>query len=113
MSETKPNFNIRYAANWSEISRSAKMQTGGKCCLCDELATETHHVLYKDKQGAIAAREIPGVHVFPLCDQHHAIAHTPQNWRKDYRCPELGNKNTPHFYMKLRRGWLQKLILSK
>lgn len=107
------NYTIRYANNWAEISRQAKQMTDGKCCLCSELATETHHVLYKDKEGAIAGREIPGVHVFPLCDKHHSSelggAHHRSNWRKDKLHPELGNKNSPSFYLRLRQGWLNKV----
>ncbi|MGB3205203.1 MAG: hypothetical protein WBB28_09460 [Crinalium sp.] len=106
------NYTIRYAANWSELARQAKRLTAGKCCLCDEPATEVHHALYKDKEGAIAGREIPGVHVFPLCDRHHSNepggAHHRSNWRRDKYRPELGNKNTPSFYTKLRQGWLQR-----
>ena len=108
------DYSIRYAANWTEISAQAKRMTNGSCCYpnCDNPATETHHVLYKDKQGAIAGREQPGVHVFGLCEEHHQLAHSPRNWRKDYRCPELGNKNTPKFYLLLRQGWLEKLNIK-
>ena len=32
--------------------------------------------------GAIAGREITGLHIFPLCTKCHGIAHSKRNWRK-------------------------------
>jgi len=106
----QPDYGSRYAENWGTISRFTKDTIGGTCCYpgCPESSTETHHALYKDKEGAIAGREIPGIHVFPLCDQHHKLAHNRRHWRKDPYKPELGNKNTPSFYLLLRKGWQDK-----
>jgi hypothetical protein len=103
------DYGIRYADNWREVSRKAKEMAGWKCVLCEEKAVETHHALYKDKQGAIAGREIPGVHIFPLCESCHSHAHRRRNWRRNIRSPELGNKNTPAYWRLLRKGWLEKV----
>lgn len=109
------NYSDRYADNWPALSKKAKQLTGELCCYpgCINPATEVHHALYCDKQGAIAGREIAGVHIFPLCDRHHSKerdgAHHWRNWRKDRNQPELGNKNTPKYYLLLRQGWMEKV----
>lgn len=103
------SFEDRYAENWRKASYEAKKLTNFKCVLCASNCTETHHALYRDKRGMIAGREIPGVHIFPLCDRCHSVAHSSKNWRRDPVCPELGNRNTPDFYRKLRFGWLAKI----
>lgn len=109
-------YNDRYSDNWLSISHRTRRLTKGKCCFpgCQEKASETHHAVYWDNEGAIAGREIPGVHVFPLCNYHHATdhregAHHSNNWHKDSRNPVLKNRNTPQYYLKLRTGWLEKL----
>ena len=103
----KAEFKARYAENWHQISKRARRLTGGKCILCRKGATSVHHAVYRTKEGkSIAGQEIPGVHVFPLCDRCHKIAHSPQNWEWDRRSPALGNRNTPKFYLELRNGWL-------
>lgn len=103
------DYEIRYARNWKEISQFTRQLTHHRCVLCGQRSTLTHHALYRDKQGAIAGREIPGIHIFPLCDRCHSknygCAHHCFNWRKDPNYPELGNKNTPQFYEQLRQGW--------
>ncbi len=104
-------YNQRYAENWANISRQCRALSGGKCCYpgCQEKATESHHAVYRDKEGLIAGREIPGVHIFPLCDRHHKEAHWPRNWVRSPHSPEFNNRNSPEFYLKLRKGWLSKL----
>ncbi|WP_375495308.1 hypothetical protein [uncultured Nostoc sp.] len=112
----KKDYSIRYADNWTEISRECKRLNDYKCCYlgCCRKAVETHHALYFDKQGAIAGREIAGVHIFPLCDQHHDEAHSKINWvrypkglpQASHSNPVLSNRNTTRFYLKLRQGWL-------
>lgn len=95
------DYSIRYASNWSQISYDCKRLAKFKCRLCSARATETHHALYFDKAGAIAGREIPFVHIFPLCDRHHEEAHKPENWIKHHTNPILKNRNTSGFYQKL------------
>lgn len=104
-------FDARYADNWHQISRQTKDICGGKCCFlgCTQPATETHHAVYRDKRGPVAGREIPGVHIFPLCDGHHRLAHAPKNWARHPREPVEFNRNTPDFYLKLREGWKAKI----
>ena len=104
-----PDFEVRYAPNWPDISRLARRLTGDRCILCGDGATETHHALYGDDQGAIAGREIPGVHVFPLCANCHqgdGGAHAPINWYRDMGDPVRGNHQAPAYYRKLRAGWV-------
>lgn len=103
----KKNYEDRYADNWQEISYKTKQLTNGKCVLCPKPAAHTHHVLYRDKRGAIAGREVPGVHIFPLCMVCHKTAHKRTNWRKDPIYPELGNRNTSRFYKELRAAWVE------
>ncbi|MFN6572436.1 hypothetical protein [Dendronalium sp. ChiSLP03b] len=120
---TTKDYSIRYADNWAEISRECKRLNHYKCCYpsCRRKAAETHHALYLDKSGAIAGREIAGVHIFPLCGQHHDEAHCKTNW---VRCPKglpqashcdpvLSNRNTTRFYLKLRQGWQNAKTQSK
>lgn len=103
-----PNYEARYAEGWSEISALAKEATGHRCVLCDRKAVETHHALYADGKGAIAGREIPGVHVFPLCGDCHKEAHSAENWTKDPIEPVTCNCSTERFYKRLRKGWLER-----
>jgi hypothetical protein len=52
----------------------------------------------------IAGREVPGVHLFPLCMKHHKLAHSKRNWIQAQN-PVKNNRNTPAFYLQLRMGW--------
>jgi hypothetical protein len=101
---TEVDYSIRYAGNWSDISLQAKFLTGYRCVLCSKKCVETHHALYADKLGSIAGREVPGVHIFPLCVKHHKEAHLKKNWIHSPN-PVLGNRNTVSFYLRLRQGW--------
>ncbi|MBD2771122.1 hypothetical protein [Iningainema tapete] len=66
--------------------------------------------MYSDSEGAIAGREVPGIHVFPLCDRHHKIAHLKRYWRKGRTPPPtLDSRNTPEFYETLQQGWREKI----
>ncbi|MEH2393846.1 MAG: hypothetical protein V7K21_20005 [Nostoc sp.] len=107
----KKDYSVRYADNWTEISRECKRLNRYKCCYlgCRQKAIETHHALYFDKQGSIAGREIAGVHIFPLCSQHHDEAHCFINWVRSHFNPVLNNRNTARFYKRLRQGWLSKI----
>ncbi|MEH1788382.1 MAG: hypothetical protein V7L23_23060 [Nostoc sp.] len=115
-SRSEKDYSIRYADNWAEISKECKRLNNYKCCYsgCNQKSAETHHALYFDKQGVIAGREIAGVHIFPLCDQHHDEAHSKINWvrypkglpQASHSNPVLSNRNTTRFYLKLRQGWL-------
>lgn len=100
------DYSVRYADNWGEISLQAKLLTKYKCCFlnCRSNCVETHHALYSDKLGMIAGREVPGVHVFPLCQKHHKLAHSKRNWICAMN-PVENNRNTPAFYLQLRMGW--------
>lgn len=112
------DYSVRYASNWSAKSRECRALTGGICCYpgCNEPATESHHALYFDKEGAIAGREVSGVHIFPGCDEHVAMkccslpdnAHNWRNWIRPKKDPVMGNRNTANYYKKLRQGWLEK-----
>ncbi len=104
-----PSFDDRYGPNWPAISRLARSLTDHQCVLCRSPATETHHALYADRDGAIQGREIPGVHVFPLCPECHQAdggAHDPTNWHGDRHNPVLGNHQRPSYYKRLRSGWV-------
>ena len=106
----------RYAANWPEISRTARLMAGDRCLLCPNLATEVHHALYADRRGAIAGREIPGVHVFPLCSACHqgeGGAHDASHWYHDFADPVGGNHQAPAYYQKLRSSWVAKVHQPK
>ena len=105
------NFEDRYAPNWPETSRLARSLTNHQCVLCDRPATETHHALYADTEGEIHGREIPGVHVFPLCCECHqgdGGAHDVANWHSQLNDQARGNHQRPEFYKRLRSGWLLK-----
>lgn len=109
------DYDTRYGDNWSEVSRRAKELIQWRCSYpgCNEQCSETHHAIYADLDGAIAGREIPGVHIFPLCDRHHSAddlsgAHHWRNYRKSNKNPVLENHNTLEYYLKLRQGWSEK-----
>ncbi|ARV58007.1 hypothetical protein BZZ01_04555 [Nostocales cyanobacterium HT-58-2] len=47
-----------------------------------------------------------GENWFPLCKRcHTAIAHSPENWKKDKKNPVWGNRNTAEFTERLKRGY--------
>jgi hypothetical protein len=100
------DYSVRYSDNWGEVSYQAKVLTKFRCSYpgCSCKCVETHHAIYSDKQGMIAGREIPGVHVFPLCDRHHKLAHSRKNWIRSMN-PVSGNRNTSAFYLLLLQGW--------
>jgi hypothetical protein len=103
------DYSIRYAPNWSQISRQCKELALFKCCLCQRKAVETHHAVYQDAVGLIAGREIPGAHIFPLCLRHHTEAHKPENWIHHHSNPVAGNKTTSSYFLKLLNGWSNTL----
>jgi len=100
------DYASRYADNWNDISLQAKLLTKYNCCFpgCSFKCVETHHALYSDKLGIIAGREIPGVHVFPLCRRHHELAHARPNWIRSTKSAQ-NNRNTSAFYLQLKMGW--------
>lgn len=107
---------MRYAQNWGEISKRCRQRVNYRCCYsgCDERAIETHHAAYSDERGAIAGREIGGIHVFPLCRIHHSRrhkegAHHRRNWKHDFDNPVLGSGNSEKYLLKLRDGWISKI----
>ena len=102
MSTQSPNYKIRYASNWGDIANFSKRLTQGKCVLCSDKAVEVHHARYADAQGnPIAGHEKPLIDVFPLCKQHHELAHHKDNWIHDFDNPVHGNRNTPEFHQVL------------
>lgn len=111
--KTRPknlDWKKRYADNWHQVRAQAKELTHNRCCLCFRKAKEVHHCRYRDRRGAIAGREVPGIDVFPLCASHHKQAHHPKNWVRDRRNPVLGHHNTEVFARKLKRGfWLWRM----
>ncbi len=102
------DYSARYAENWGIISLRTRRLAKWRCCYpgCDRRSTETHHSVYRDKDGLVRGREVPGVHVFPLCDKHHKIAHRRRHWIRDRKNPETDSRNTPEFYRLLRQGWV-------
>ena len=111
----------RYARYWCWTSKLTKQITGGLCCYpgCENRTTETHHAAYleKDERDRLIptkGREIPGVHVFGLCDRHHSRfvfegAHHPINWTKGIVPPDyLDALQKPHFYCLLVEGFKEK-----
>lgn len=113
------DYAARYADNWSEISKKCKDATRGRCCFpgCTKKANESHHAVYRDAQGAIAGRELPGIHVFAQCKVHHSRlnkdgAHNRRNWIKGTKKEHyLDARQTVEYYQKLRKGFemVQKL----
>jgi len=123
MSKSKPD---RYARYWCWISGLAKRVTGGLCCYpgCEYKATETHHAAYLEKDDRdrlipTKGREIPGVHVFGLCDRHHSKfkldgAHHPNNWKRGTIAPDyLDAIQEPEFYKKLVEGFKEKSEIAR
>lgn len=86
---------------WSDISLEVRRTTGNKCVLCSQPATCTHHTCYFGPYKA-------GVDLFGLCNACHTQAHLGRNWRQYRHQGVWRNKNTPHFYKRLRQGWLSK-----
>jgi hypothetical protein len=80
---------------------------------------EAHHAVYRDKEGPIAGREIPGIHCFGICRWHHTdrhkdAAHSPKNWNSGLTPPPtLDACNTPEYWLLLRQGWLEKKAYVK
>jgi hypothetical protein len=107
MTAKEINFEKRYAKNWTtEFRRSVHQSVGGICIHCKrEKSAEIHHSHYKDRRGAIAGREKPGVDLFPLCQKCHGKAHSSANWIKDKADPVLGNRNTDQFLNQLEDDW--------
>jgi hypothetical protein len=109
-------YDDRYADNWKQKSRETEEATGGYCCFpdCWAKGKAAHHAAYRDADGVVAGREIPGVHTFWLCNVHDSIrnpngAHNPKNWDKGaLPPPTLDAGNTPAYYLKLREGFKQK-----
>lgn len=101
------NFEKRYAQNWTtDFRRGIHQSVGGVCIHCKkEKSKEIHHAHYKDRRGAIAGREKPGVDLFPLCQKCHGIAHSKGNWIKDKTDPVLGNRNADKFLNQLEDNW--------
>lgn len=101
------NYDDRYAPNWPETSRLTRTICPN-CILCGQPAEESHHVAYRDRQGLVAGREIPGVHVFPLCHTCHmgeGGAHSTTNWHHESNA-ERDNHQSPAYYRKLRAAWV-------
>lgn len=108
---TKHSCDLRYASNWPARSRSCRATTGHLCCLCRKRrATNAHHAMYRDILGRVAGREIAGIHIFPLCNRCHEKAHSRLNWIQNRQDFVWGNRNQPHFYWKLIRGYLFTII---
>lgn len=112
-------YELRYGKNWQQINHWARDLCGNRCCYpsCTQAVTEVHHAVYRDDEGSIFDREVPGVHVFPLCDKHHSRrhpegAHHWRNWRQGKEPPPaLDAHQMPKYYLLLRQGWLEKTKL--
>lgn len=119
--ESDDPFAQRYAKNWAQISLACRRATKFLCCFpgCKAKATDAHHALYKDAQGVIAGREIPGIHIFSVCPAHHAktgkdAAHSPRNWVRGTKAKEyLDAHQKVHYYEKLRQGWSEKTTYKR
>lgn len=102
------SYDKRYGETWrSHTVPKAHRSTKGICCHCHQRPSkEIHHAVYRDSRGAIADREEPGIHVFPLCKPcHESVAHNSQNWIRARQNPGLNNRNTDEFYNRLRIGF--------
>ncbi len=94
-------FSERYSDKWKTKAKEARERTNYRCCLCMRKSNylEVHHAVYCNKKNKrIAGYEMIGVHIFPLCERCHQIAHLPENWIKDGNNPVLKNRNTVKFY---------------
>ena len=89
----KVTFDDRYDDRyWKQICAIAHRSTKGTCCYClCRPSVEVHHIRYQDSYGAIAGRELPGLDVFPVCQDCHGDLHSSQHWVKDLDSPVLGN----------------------
>lgn len=108
MSVTKDlAFEKRYSKNWTtDFRREIHRSVGGVCVHCKvEKSAEIHHAHYRDRNGAIAGKEKPGIDLFPLCQKCHGKAHNTENWVKDKADPVLGNRNTDKFLSQLKDDW--------
>ena len=102
------NYQNRYTQDWYLKARKAREAVNNHCCLClkRHKYLEVHHVVYcSKKKEKIAGNEKIGVHIFPLCESCHNIAHLPTNWIRDYSNPVLKNHNTVPFYKQLVTGY--------
>lgn len=97
---------LRYAPNWPDIAHNARARAKHKCCWClVAKSAEVHHAMYVDSEGAIAGREKPGTHVFPLCKECHNELHTKARWITHPDFPIWLNRSTDDTILKLRIGW--------
>jgi hypothetical protein len=105
----------RYGEHWDRpFLFLAHTATGGKCCWClNRNSEQVHHACYRDEKGPIKDREIPGIHVFPICKHCHSKSnpngcHSPRHWvtRQGDR-----NRNTDAAKARLVLGY--KLLSSK
>lgn len=104
----KIDFDNRYSEDWKARSRLCKRATSNRCCLCGKKGRlQSHHAVYCDKkQQAIAGKELPGVHIFPVCQKcHKDKCHSSKNWIQDRKNPALFNRNTIGFYKVLVKGF--------
>lgn len=103
----------RYGSNYPFICSITHGLTNGICCCClNDPSEEVHHVVYRDQFGRIKDREIPGVHVFPLCKKcHDSIAHSRINWRR--YADESKNANTFEFAEFLKSNFVKLNGLKK
>lgn len=104
------NYELRYSPNWPTISRKCRKSLKGKCTLCQNNSTQTHHAFYGLLGIPIAGwAEVPGWSIFPLCDDCHTVAHTPANYHKDRQNPVTGNRNRFWFWLLLFISyWLKR-----
>ena len=100
-------YQSRYSPNWGETSRKCRAATGGICCCCMRApATEAHHTRYSKNGKSIRGKEKSGEDIFGLCKFcHETVAHSPKNWIRDKKNPELFNRNRPEFAALLRRNY--------
>lgn len=95
----------RYPANWQSISVNAKRMCP-KCCYClDADSKETHHVRYRDAQGLLLDRVIPGKDIFPVCESCHRKCHSKTNWVVN-KSDNSKNKNRKNLVGRLKVGWM-------
>jgi hypothetical protein len=100
------DWEVRYALNYKRVAGLAHIAVKNKCCNClRKKSKQVHHVMYQDKDGAIAGRELPGVHIFPLCVDCHKRAHLRDVWIRNRQNPVLGHRNTDEFIRKLKVGY--------
>ena len=114
------DYNDRYSSNWSTRAKKIRKMTKGQCSNCWLRKSQcVHHMAYRDSFGAIAGRELGGIHCVPLCDRCHGSehrnkgsAHGKNNWIVSAN-PVLDNRNTIGYrFQAVVKFWIFWILLE-